>query len=185
MSHKTIQADLYRYGGLKGTKGLLKGLLYPGFRYTFILRKLSFCKKYTPSWLFYTLLHRRYSYKYGFQIEKNTVIGAGFYIGHYGAIVINPNAVLGKNCTISNGITIGQTNRGTRKGFPVIGDHVFIGTGSVIVGGITIGSNVLIAPNSLVNIDVPEYSLVIGNPCKIIPHENPCESYINFTLEKD
>jgi len=69
------------------------------------------------------------------------------------------------------------------KGNPTIGNKVWIGAGAVIVGKINIGSNVLIAPNAFVNVDVPDNSLVIGNPCKIFPKENPCEGYLNFILE--
>jgi len=181
--NRVIKADLFRYGGLSGTKGFMKGLRYPGFRYTYLIRKLSKCKKYSLMWIVFALLQRRYSYKYGFQISKTTEIGEGFYIGHYGAIVINGKARIGKNCTIANGITIGQANRGKLKGYPTIGDNVFIGTGSVIVGNINIGSNVLIAPNSFVNIDVPDNSLVLGNPCKIVNKENPCSGYINWIIE--
>lgn len=81
-------------------------------------------------------------------------------------------------------VTIGQANRGKLKGAPTIGDQVWIGTGAVVVGNITIGSNVLIAPNSFVNMDVPDYSLVIGNPAVIRPHQNPTEGYINHLWEK-
>ncbi|WP_425440669.1 hypothetical protein [Pontibacter mucosus] len=63
-----------------------------------------------------------------------------------------------------------------------MGDNVWIGTGSVIVGNVRIGSNVLIAPNAFVNVDVPDNSLVVGNPCKILEKEAPCEGYINSTL---
>jgi serine O-acetyltransferase len=180
--NRVIKADLFRYGGLSGTKGFIKGLRSPGFRYVYLLRKLSKCKKYSLTWLVFSFLKTRYSYKYGFQIPTTTEIGEGFYIGHYGAIVINEKTKIGKNCTIANGITIGQANRGKLKGYPTIGDNVFIGTGSVIVGNINLGSNVLIAPNSFVNIDIPDNSLVIGNPCKIINKENPCEGYINYVL---
>lgn len=72
----------------------------------------------------------------------------------------------------------GQENRGKRKGTPRIGNDVWIGTNAVIVGKIEIGNNVLIAPNSYVNFDVPNNSIVIGNPGKIIPSINACESYI-------
>lgn len=75
-------------------------------------------------------------------------------------IVINGKARIGKNCNIAHGITIGQANRGKLKGYPTVGDSVWIGTGSVIVGNINIGSNVLIAPNSFVNVDVKE------DPCE-------------------
>jgi serine O-acetyltransferase len=54
-----------------------------------------------------------------------------------------------------------------------------VGPGAVLVGKITVGSNVMIAPNSFVNFDVPDNSLVLGNPGKIIPKENPTRNYIN------
>lgn len=181
--NRTIKADLYRHGELMGLKGFLIGFLrIPGFRYILLLRKVAESRKFTPKWILYSFLKNRYSYKYGFQIPSTTEIGEGFYIGHCGPIVINGKAKIGKNCNITHNVTIGQANRGKLKGCPVIGNNVWIGTGSVIVGKISIGSNVLIAPNSFVNIDVPENSLVMGNPCKIVRKDNPCEGYINNIL---
>jgi serine O-acetyltransferase len=183
LMNRVIKADLFRYDGLKGLKGFIKGLGIPGFRYMYLLRKSAACKKYSLKWLFYIFLKTRYSYKYGFQIPSSTKIGEGFYIGHFGTIVINGKAIIGKNCNIAHGVTIGQANRGKLKGYPTIGDYVWIGTGSVVVGNINIGSNVLIAPNSFVNIDVPDNSLVLGNPCKVVNKENPCDGYIHNILE--
>lgn len=181
---RIVKADLYRYGGLTGSKGFLKGFIrIPGFRYMFLLRKCANSRRFSPQWAFYNLLKTRYSYKYGFQIHSATEIGEGFYIGHYGTVVINNRAKIGKNCNVAHNVTIGQANRGKLKGYPTIGDYVWIGTGAVIVGNINIGSNVLIAPNSFVNIDVPSNSLVLGNPCKIVSKDNPCEGYINNILE--
>ena len=154
--NRDIKADLFRYEGLSGTKGFLKGLCIPGFRYMYLLRKTSKRRKYSISWLFFTFFLTRYSYKYGFQISSTTEIGEGFYIGHFGTIVINKRAKIGRNCNIAHGVTIGQANRGKLKGCPTIGNNVWIGTGSVIVGNINIGSNVLIAPNSFVNINVDD-----------------------------
>lgn len=122
-------------------------------------------------------------FKYGFQIPVSTQIGSGFYIGHFGTIVINEKAKIGENCNIAHGVTIGQANRGKSKGCPIIGNKVWIGTGAIIVGKITVGSNVLIAPNSYVNFDVPDNSVVLGNPGKIIPKANATEGYINSCLE--
>ena len=96
--------------------------------------------------------------------------------------MINPKAVLGKNINIATGVTIGQENRGKRAVAPTIGDNVWIGTNAVIVGKITIGCDVLIAPNSYVNFDVPDHSIVIGNPARIITRENATEGYINRTV---
>jgi serine O-acetyltransferase len=181
---RIIQADLYRHDGLSGVTGLLKGILsIPGFRYIYLLRKASKCKRHSIRWLFYGLLLRRYSFKYGFQIPISTQIGEGFFIGHHGTVVINCNARIGNNCNIAHSVTIGQANRGKLKGCPTIGDNVWIGTGSVIIGRINIGNNVLIAPNSFINFDIPNNSLVIGNPAKIIFKDNPTEGYINNILK--
>jgi serine O-acetyltransferase len=129
--------------------------------------------------VFYRLLVNRYSYKYGFQIPTETVLGDGFYIGHFGHVVINPGAKIGSNCNIAHGVTIGQANRGKFKGCPTIGEKVWIGTGAVIVGSVQVGSNVLIAPNAYVNFDVPDNSIVMGNPARIIERDNPTKGYIN------
>ena len=69
-------------------------------------------------------------------------------------------------------------NRGIRKGAPEISDNCWVGTNAVVVGNIKIGSDVLIAPLTYVNFDVPDHSIVIGNPGKIIPKENATEEYI-------
>ena len=68
--------------------------------------------------------------------------------------------------------------RGKRVGCPVIGDEVWIGANSVVVGGIKVGNNVLIAPGSFVNFDVPDNSIVIGNPGKVIERMDATEGYI-------
>ena len=90
-------------------------------------------------------------------------------------IVINPEAVIGENVNIATRVTIGKTNRGAKKGVPVIGNRVWIGTNAVIVGKITIGDDVLIASGAYVNVDVPSHSIVIGNPAQIHYRENATE----------
>lgn len=113
------------------------------------------------------------------EIAADTPIGAGLYMGHPYCITINPKAVLGRNINIHKGVTIGQENRGQRKGVPVVRDCVWIGVNATIVGKITIGNDVLIAPNSYVNRDVPDHSVVYGNPCVIKHRENATENYVN------
>ena len=180
--NRIIAADLYRHFRLKGTKGLIKGLSYPGFRYTFLFRKVSMHKKGSFSGLFYKLLKRRYRFKYGFEINKDAQIGEGFYLtSHIGLVLIGP-VKMGKNCNVGHLVTIGRGIAGEREGWATIGDYVWIGAGSVIVGKIHIGHNVLIAPNSYVNFNVPDNSVVYGNPGKILRKENPTRDYINYTL---
>ena len=93
-------------------------------------------------------------------------------------VIIHPDATLGKNINIGTGVTIGIENRGKRKGVPEISDNCWIGTNAVVVGNVKIGSDVLIAPLTYVNFDVPDHSIVIGNPGKIIPKENATADYI-------
>ncbi len=116
------------------------------------------------------------------QIPAETEIGEGFYIGHWGRVIINGKAKIGRNVNIATGVTIGQTNRGPNKGCPVIGNNVWIGTNAVIVGNMNISDDVLIAPLSFVNVSVPDHSIVIGNPAKIIYRENATKDYINRTV---
>ena len=181
---RIIKADLYRYGGLKGWKGLLKAFLFiPGFRYTYYLRKRTKYKKYSIRGIFFRLLKKRCSFKYGYQI-RSTQIGEGFYLtDHRGYIVIG-EAKIGRNCNVAHAVTIGRTYKNGKTVFPTIGDRVWFGTGSVVVGDIRIGTDVLIAPNAYVNFDVPDNSLVIGNPGKIIRKDNPTKNYIRYILDE-
>ena len=80
-------------------------------------------------------------------------------------------------------MTIGQENRGGRKGTPIIGNEVWIGVNATIVGAIHIGNDVLIAPNTYVNCDIPDHSIVFGNPCIIKPRQCATEGYINNKVE--
>lgn len=129
------------------------------------------------------LILRRYRLKYGLEISPSTSIGKGLYLGHAFNITINPKAVIGDWCNIHKGVVIGQENRGKRKGVPHIGNKVWIGINAAIVGNITIGDDVLIAPNSYVNCDVPSHSIVFGNPCIIKHRDNATEGYINNIVE--
>lgn len=177
-----IKEDSFRVTGKKFSfLNFLKAYRNQGFRYLFFHRICHFYKKNKLLYFFSRLMLRHYSYKFGFQIPVQSKIGKGVYFGHFGTVVINEFATIGNYCNINHNVTIGRQNRGERKGSPSIGNYVWFGTGSVIVGKIIIGDNVLIAPNAYVNFDVPSHSIVIGNPAKIIAKENPTLDYINKT----
>lgn len=180
MQFTIIQKDFFRESGKwLSTAEIWKKCINPNLHFIYILRH---CQKHSSSTLvgkFWRLVLRKHQIKYGFQIYPETQIGAGFYLGHWGAVVINPKTVIGENCNIAQGVTIGQQNRGKNKGVPTIGNKVWIGANAVIVGGITIGDNVLIAPNSYVNFDVPSNSVVVGNPASYSENFNATRDYIN------
>ena len=176
-----IDSDLARLGDKSSLKNIaLKWLLSPSFRFLYCFRKVNFYGKKSPMGFFWWFMHRKYMIRYGIEIPPETTIGKGFYIGHLGGIAINKESVIGSYCSISCGVVLGVSLRGEKKGCPTIGDRVWIGPNAVIVGKVMIGDNVLIAPNSYVNVDVPSNSIVIGNPCKIIPSENATEGYIKI-----
>ena len=169
--------DLYRYYGEKG-ESFAQRLLRPvELKYIALFRKAQNCK-FAPLKLFYTVKLKLKSYKTHIQIPARTEIDEGFYIGHSGRVIIHPEAKLGKNINVGTGVTIGYENRGQRKGAPTFDGNCWIGTNSVVVGNVRIGEDVMIAPLTFVNFDVPAHSIVIGNPAKIISKENATEDYI-------
>ena len=153
----------------------------PQYRFMIYKRKCEIYRKKTitlPLFLFYRLIFQCCKILYLTDIPASVEIGKGFKIDHLGNIVINPRVKIGENVTILNGVLIGQQNRGVTKGCPTIGDKVWIGTNSIIVGKVNIGNNVLIAPGAFVNFSVPDNSIVIGNPGKIISDQNATKKYI-------
>lgn len=181
---KEIKEDLYRYVGKDSEKLFIQiryFLFTPGFRYIYFFRKTSLAKN-KLSRLFYHWCMRRCMLKYGIQIPYCTKIGRGFRIVHFGHIVVNPDAVIGENFNISQGALVGNA-QGKKQGTPIIGNNVCLNANAIIIGGVTIGDNVLIAPGAFVNFDVPSNSVVIGNPGKIIPKERPTDKYIVYPIK--
>ena len=168
-------ADIKRYGNSKLNKYLLL------FHYFY--RKYQFTNNRFLK-IIYRIAFRILANCRHIEISADLSIGKGLYLGHAYCITINPSVVIGCNCNIHKGVTIGQENRGIRMGTPVIGNEVWIGINSTIVGKITIGNDVLIAPNSYVNCDIPDHSVVLGNPCIIIHKDHATEAYINNILEE-
>lgn len=108
-------------------------------------------------------IHKKLSYKLGYTIYKNN-FGPGVCFCHYGTIVVNRDARIGKNCRIHVGTNIGGYNGAV----PMIGDNVYIGPGAKIFGGITVGDNVSIGANAVVNKSFPDNVVVAGVPAKVI-----------------
>ena len=113
----------------------------------------------------------------GISIPASTHIGHSFYIGHFGGIIINANAVVGNNCNISQGVTIGVSSIGAKRGVPIIGNNVYIGANAVIAGKIVIEDNVLIGACSLVTSNVSASSVMLGVPAIVISNKGS-EHYI-------
>lgn len=101
-------------------------------------------------------------------IPKTAKIGPGLRIWHFGGIFIHSNAVIGSNCTLRQGVTIG--NRGDNQYAPVIGDNVDIGAYAQILGDVRVGNNCKIGAMTLVIADIPDNATAVGIPARIINH---------------
>lgn len=176
-----IYDDLYRYTGRKTFFLLIRYFLFtPGFRYIFFLRKCQQSKNSIVK-VFWLVFLRLCMLRTGIQIPYHTKIKEGFRIAHFGNIVINPEAIIGKNFNIANGVTIGNAS-GKKSGVPIIGDNVYVSANAVIVGGVKIGNDVLVAPNAFVNVDIPNGAIAIGNPCKVIQKDKASDKYIVYKI---
>jgi serine O-acetyltransferase len=113
----------------------------------------------------------------GISIPATAQIGHSFYIGHYGAIIFNDDVVLGNNCNVAQGVTLGISGLDAKRGVPTIGNNVFIGPNATIAGKITIGDDVLIGANSFVNKDVEAGCTMLGVPAVVIS-QNGSKAYI-------
>jgi serine O-acetyltransferase len=117
-------------------------------------------------------------------IDPQATIGGGLYIGHTGGVHINPGAVLGRNCDLAHGVTIGASAMG-RQGVPVVGDDVYIGARATLAGKIKIGNGAKIAANTLVINNVPAGATVMGVPGRIVMRAKvPQSASAEATTEK-
>ncbi|MGH7909328.1 MAG: serine O-acetyltransferase [Thermodesulfobacteriota bacterium] len=107
----------------------------------------------------------------GIEIHPGARIGKGFFIDHGMGVVIGETSEIGDNVTIYHGVTLGGTSFSRGKRHPTIESNVTIGAGAKILGPLTVGSNSKIGANSVVIVDVPPSSTVVGVPGKTVLKE--------------
>jgi serine O-acetyltransferase len=117
-----------------------------------------------PLSILYRFLYRRARNVYGIELPYTAQIGQGVIIEHQHGIVIHGNVVIGNNCIIRQGVTIGIRYMDRLTEAPVIGNNVNIGAGAKLLGKITIGDNVNIGANAVVIHSVPQNGLYVGFP---------------------
>ena len=173
-----FNAEFRRPGGGVLSKAELR---LPQMKYLRLYR-LAQAAQGTIWYRYYRYLLRRYSFRTGIGLDENMNIPKGLIIGHEGRIVINGAATFKGNVFLTHGVTIGRDVRGKRKGAPTFGRNVCIRCHSTVVGKIVIGDDVLIAPNTFVNFDVPSHSIVIGNPATIHHRDWATEGHLGKNL---
>ena len=110
-------------------------------------------------------------------IPHTASIGKGTVLGYGGlGIVIHGRAVLGEYCHVDQNVTIGGTSK--KREVPIIGNYVYIGAGAKILGPIKIGNNIVIGANAVVITDIPDGSVVVGVPAKIVKSGIRMQDYV-------
>ncbi len=115
------------------------------------------------------VVNHRLATRLGFTIPKN-VFGPGLHIVHYGTIVVHPDARVGRNCRLHPSTSIGDYN-----GVPRLGDNVYIGPGAKIYGPVTLGDNVAVGANAVVNKSFGSNVTLGGVPARIIAEKGAME----------
>ena len=150
-------------------KSKLEVLLYPGFR--IMLRYRIAHRLYKKGhYLLARKIMQKGADKMGIDIHPGATIGENFFIDHGIGVIIGETAIIGDNCTIYQGVTLGGTGKQTGKRHPTIGNNVMISAGAKVLGNTKIGAG------SVVLKDIPSDSTVVGVPGRIVKRNNiKCE----------
>lgn len=174
-----LKADTYRQYARTGPGALIRGLLEQRtFRVVVTMRLCQFAaasrnpvaKLALP---IFRVLHRLATHAAAMDFSWRTKVGGGLALTHGWGLVVGENSTIGNNVTLFNGVTLGQRPVFSSDGQvlrkrPVLEDEVWVGPHAVLVGDITIGHGSRIAAGAFVTESVPPYSLVIGNPARIV-----------------
>jgi cysteinyl-tRNA synthetase len=147
--------------------GLEVVLIYPGFHAVFLYR-ISHKLWDVGFFLLSKLVSGFARFITGIEIHPAAKIGAGFFIDHGMGVVIGETSEIGEDVLLYQGVTLGGTGKEKGKRHPTVGSHVVVGAGAKILGPISIGNYVKIGANSVVLKPVPDYSIVVGVPGRII-----------------
>jgi serine O-acetyltransferase len=106
--------------------------------------------------------------RFAIDIHPAAQIGPGFFIDHGVGVVIGETTVIGEDCMLFQGVTLGGTGKDTGKRHPTLGNHVMVSAGATILGPVTVGDYCKIGAGSVVLINVPPHCTVVGIPGRIV-----------------
>jgi serine O-acetyltransferase len=109
----------------------------------------------------------------GIEIHPAAQIGEGLFIDHGMGVVIGETSVIGDDCHLAQGVTLGGTSTRREKRHPTLGNNVLVGAGAIVMGNIEIGDHVRIGAGSVVLTNVPPFATVVGNPGKVVAFYDP------------
>lgn len=145
-------------------------LLYPGLHAVIWHRLAHFLYKINLKFIA-RLISQLVRFFTGIEIHPGATIGKGLLIDHGMGVVIGETAVVGDNCTIYQGVTLGGTGKEKGKRHPTLGNNVMVGSGAKILGPFSVGDNSKIAAGAVVLNAVPADSTCVGVPARIVKQD--------------
>ena len=142
-------------------------LLYSGF-HALVLHRVAHAFNEHGAHFTARLISQAARFLTGIEIHPGATIGRGLFIDHGSGVVIGETAIVGDNCTIYQGVTLGGTGKETGKRHPTLGDNVMVGAGAKLLGNFTVGDNSKIAAGAVVLGEVPPDSTAVGIPAKVV-----------------
>jgi serine O-acetyltransferase len=142
-------------------------LLYPTYRAVRDYRRANWFYKRGHFFIarFISQMSRK---KTGIEIHPGATIGKNLFIDHGSGVVIGETTVIGDNCTIYQGVTLGGTGKDSGKRHPTLGNNVMVGSGAKVLGPFKVGDNCKIAANSVVLSEVPPDCTAVGIPARVV-----------------
>ena len=150
--------------------GLEVFLLYPGIAAVMWHRLSHFLYKHKMKFLA-RWISQCVRFWTGIEIHPGATIGKGLFIDHGMGVVIGETAIIGDDCTIYQGVTLGGTGKEKGKRHPTLGNNVMVGSGAKVLGPFTVGDNSKIAAGAVVLSEVPPDSTCVGVPARIVKRE--------------
>ena len=145
--------------------------LYPSFKAVMMYRTAH--KWYINGHYFWARwLSQRAVRKTGIEIHPGAQIGKGLFIDHGSGVIIGETTIIGDNCTLYQGVTLGGTGKEQGKRHPTLGNNVMVSAGAKVLGSFTIGDNCKIGAGSVVLEEVPPNCTVVGIPGRIVRRNN-------------
>ena len=142
-------------------------LLYNGFKAVRAYRKANWCYRHgLKFWA--RAISQRCVRRTGIEIHPGATIGRRLFIDHGTGVVIGETTIIGDDCTLYQGVTLGGTGKDTGKRHPTLGNHVMVGAGAKVLGPITIGDHSRIAAGAVVLGDIPDHATAVGVPARVV-----------------
>ena len=142
-------------------------LLYPGYKAVRTYRRAHWCHNHKMYFLARAISQHCVK-KTNIEIHPGAQIGRRFFIDHGTGVVIGETAIIGDDCTVYQGVTLGGTGKDHGKRHPTLGNNVLVGAGAKVLGPFKIGDNSNVAAGSVVLSAIPENSTAVGSPARVV-----------------